>query len=355
MKISFIIATLNAGGAERVCVSFANELCKEQEISIIKFHKEASFYELDERIKLITLRQFSFANLYHKIASRIKKFLALREAIKSENSDVYISFLDSTNIACLLANIGLNKPLIICEHSSQGYLKSKFWRFLRRLSYPKARLLTVLSNEDKSYYESFVKDVRVLLNPCHFSSYKIEKKQKENLVLFVGRLDENKNAAMFLRAISRLDERLKKEYSFVIAGDGILKESLESLAKELSISVKFLGKVNEISKLYERAKALCLCSFVEGLPTVLIESLYFDVLRISTRYSGNLKDLIEDKKDGLLVDVDDDEALAKALTKLLCDEKLSLELLENAKLRKQSFDTKILSQRLLSFAKDLSK
>ena len=355
MKISFIIATLNAGGAERVCVSFANELCKEHEISIIKFHKEESFYKLDERVKVRTLEQFSFKNLYHKIASRIKKFIALRAAIKSEKSDVYISFLDSTNIACLIANIGLNKPLIICEHSSQGYLKSKFWRILRRLSYPRARLLSVLSNEDKSYYENFVKDVRLLLNPCHFSTQKIEKKEKQNLVIFVGRLDENKNAKMFLKAIAILDKELKKEYSFAVAGDGELKKDLKTLAKELEIRVDFLGKVNEISKLYERAKVLCLCSFVEGLPTVLIESLYFDVARISTRYSGNLDSLIEDKKDGLLVDKDDEKALAIAIESVLKDEDLYLRLLKNAELRKKDFDTELLSKKLLSFIKDVRK
>lgn len=355
MKISFIIATLNAGGAERVCVSFANELCKEHNVSIVKFHKENSFYELDERVSVKTLKQFSFNSLYNKIASRIKKFLALRKALKDEKSDVYVSFLDSTNIACIIANIGLNKPLIICEHSSQSYLKSKIWRFLRRLTYPYAKLLTVLSNEDKIYYEKFVKDVRVLLNPCHFSTQNIQKSKKENLVLFVGRLDENKNAKMFLKAVANLDENLRKDYDFVVAGDGELREYLENLAKDLKINVKFLGKVSEISKLYKKAKVLCLCSFVEGLPTVLIESLYFDVARISTRYKGNLDDLIEDKKDGLLVKTDDFISLSKALSSLILDEKLLLQILENAEKRKQSFDTKVLSDRLLSFIKEVQK
>ncbi|EGK3556294.1 glycosyltransferase, partial [Campylobacter jejuni] len=36
MKISFIIATLNSGGAERALVTLANALCKEHEVSIIK-------------------------------------------------------------------------------------------------------------------------------------------------------------------------------------------------------------------------------------------------------------------------------------------------------------------------------
>lgn len=75
MKISFIIATLNSGGAERVLVTLANALCKEHEVSIIKFHAGESFYKLENEVKVTSLEQFRFDTLYHKIASRFKKFL----------------------------------------------------------------------------------------------------------------------------------------------------------------------------------------------------------------------------------------------------------------------------------------
>lgn len=92
MKITFIIATLNSGGAERVLATLANALCTQHEVSIIKFHVGDSFYKLEENIKLITLEQFRFDTLYHKIASRFKKYLALRKALKENESDVFISF-----------------------------------------------------------------------------------------------------------------------------------------------------------------------------------------------------------------------------------------------------------------------
>lgn len=52
MKISFIIATLNSGGAERVLVTLVNVLCKEHEVSIIKFHAGESFISLKIKLKL---------------------------------------------------------------------------------------------------------------------------------------------------------------------------------------------------------------------------------------------------------------------------------------------------------------
>ncbi|AJC85169.1 GalNAc alpha1-4 transferase [Campylobacter peloridis] len=337
MKITFIIATLNSGGAERVLATLANELCKNHEVSIIKFHKEDSFYKLDPKIKLFTLKQFDFSTLYNKIASRIKKFKALKQALKDHKSDVFISFLDTTNIACIWANKGSNTPLIISEHSSYTYLKSKIWKFLRRISFSHANALTVLSNDDKKYYENFVKKVINMPNPCHFKPIK-ENLEKENNVIFVGRLDQNKNASMFLKAIARLDTNLKNQYNFFIAGDGELRQDLEQEAKNLNIKVNFLGKVENMQELYKKAKIICLCSFIEGLPTILLESLYFQVARISTKYISAHKDLINDGEDGFLIDLNDDKALSEKLTLLMQNENLRKELALNAQKRCKDYE-----------------
>lgn len=354
MKITFIIATLNSGGAERVLVTLANALCVDNEVHIIKFHPEPSFYPLDERVVLKTLTQFRFDTIYHKILSRFKKIFALRRALKEDGAEVFISFLDTTNIACIAAKIGLKTPLIISEHSNEAYLKSKFWRFLRRLSYPYASALTVLGSSDKAYYDGFVKRVRLLYNPCHFSALKQNANfEKENSVLFVGRLDKNKNPAMFLKAVSILDAHLQEKYQFIIAGDGELREELEALAKKLNIRVNFLGRVENITTLYEKAKVLCLCSFVEGLPTVLIESLYFEVCRISSRYHNGAADLVKDGEDGILVGLDDEKALSLALNKLLCDENLRKNLVENAKKRQKDFETEHIKNQWLTLIKEV--
>ena len=354
MKICFIIASLNSGGAERVLVSLANTLCKEHEVQIIKFTNEASFYKLEKNIILHTLPQFKFDTLYNKILSRFKKFFALRLALKQSKADIFISFLDTTNIACIWAKFGLKTPLIISEHSTQSYLKPKIWRFLRCLSYPYCDALTVLGQSDKAFYDGFVKKVRVLLNPCHFSLKPLQSFEKQNLVLFIARLDANKNASMFIKAISHLKESLRKDYKFVIAGDGELRNELESLALNLGVNVEFLGRVEKIEELYKKAKVLCLCSFVEGLPTVLIESLYFEVCRISSTYHNGFKDLIEDGKDGLLVPCDDDIALALKLEMVLENEDFRKNLVLNAKKRCKDFESSNIKNQWLDLIGELN-
>lgn len=349
MKITFIIATLGSGGAERVLVTLANALCEKNEIKIIKFDAENSFYPLDERVRVQSLPAFKFTNLYHKIASRIKKFFALKKAMKESRSDIFISFLDSTNIACIGANFGSKIPLIISEHSTQSYLKPKIWRILRRLFYPYCSALSVLSQNDKSYYEKFVPNVKVLLNPCHFAPQ--AKLQKENVVLFVGRLDANKNAALFLKAVANLPAHLRDEYEFIIAGEGEQRANLEKLALNLNVKANFLGKVAGIETLYKRAKIICLCSFVEGLPTVLIESLFFGVARISTDYVNSARDLIKNGKDGFIVPQNDALAMSEKLALLMSDEKLRSQIADEASKRCADFDTAHIVRQWLALIK----
>ena len=351
MKIAFIIATLGSGGAERALTSLANELCKSCEVQIIKFDDKNPFYKLDESIMVSSLKQFKFSNFYHKIASRIKKFFALRNALKSSRADIFISFLDSTNIACIAAKCGLKPPLIISEHSTQSYLKSKIWRLLRRLSYPYCNALSVLSESDKSYYEKFTPLVKVLLNPCHFEP--CVNLKKENLVIFVGRLDANKNAAMFLKAVSKLPLNLQKSYEFLLAGEGVLRKNLEKFAQNLGISVKFLGAISDIASLYKRAKIICLCSFIEGLPTVLVESLFFGVARISTNYENAARDLINDGTDGFLTPCDDAKAMSEKMTLLMSNENLRLNLAKEAAKRCEKFSAQNIAQQWLGLINEV--
>ena len=70
----------------------------------------------------------------------------------------------------------------------------------------------------------------------------------------------------------------------------------------------------------------------------MIESLYFEVCRISSSYHNGAKDLIEDNYDGLLVGCDDEIALAKKLELILNDENFRKKLANNAKKRCKDFE-----------------
>ena len=318
MKLLFVITSLENGGAERVCASLANYFSKENEVEILYFSGEI-FYEISPKVKL---NKFSRNSRIPRLAA---KLLAIRKHAK--DADCVISFMDSTNILSIIATAFLGRKLIISEHSAHDFVGLK-WRVLRRIFYPFASALTVLSRSDFNYY-SFVKNKAIIYNPSIFKpSFG---GQKEKLIIFVGRLEHVKGCDIFLRALALLK---LDDFKLLVLGDGSQKKSLQSLSEKLGLkNLEFLGSVSDIQNYYKKAKIIVSSSRFEGLGNVLIESAFFDCIRVATPTAGALE-LLEDGKNGFISSDFSEQALAKAILKALsADESV----LENTRAESEKF------------------
>ena len=318
MKLLFVITSLENGGAERVCASLANYFSKENEVEILYFSGEI-FYEISPRVKL---NKFSRNSRIPRLAA---KLLAIRKHAK--DADCILSFMDSTNILSIIATAFLGRKLIISEHSAHDFVGLK-WRVLRRIFYPFASALTVLSRSDFNYY-SFVKNKAIIYNPSIFKpSFG---GQKEKLIIFVGRLEYVKGCDIFLRALALLK---LDDFKLLVLGAGSQKKSLQSLSEKLGLkNLEFLGSVSDIQNYYKKAKIIVSSSRFEGLGNALIESAFFDCIRVATPTAGALE-LLEDGKNGFISSDFSEQALAKAILKALnADESV----LENTRAESEKF------------------
>ena len=243
-----------------------------------------------------------------------------------------ISFLDAVNTLVLFSSAGLKTPIIISEHTNYLAPKRAIFKVLRRISYPFANALSVLSDEDLSYYSKFCKNVMKIYNPL-FEEVRSEGFSKENLIIFVGRLNKIKNCEMFVRVAASLKQ---SGYKFAVAGDGGERSNLKNLAKNLGADVQFLGNVSDIASLYKRAKVLLSCSNFEGLGNTLIEAINYDCVRVATRTSG-AKELIKDGFDGLLCEINDADQMSEKLANLIQNEAKMGEFVKNARARLDEF------------------
>ena len=318
MKLLFVITSLENGGAERVCASLANYFSKENEVEILYFSGEI-FYEISPKVKL---NKFTRNSRIPRLAA---KLLAIRKHAK--DADCILSFMDSTNILSIIATAFLGRKLIISEHSAHDFVGLK-WRVLRRIFYPFASALTVLNRSDFNYY-SFVKNKAIIYNPSIFKpSFG---GQKEKLIIFVGRLEYVKGCDIFLRALAllRLDD-----FKLLVLGAGSQKKSLQNLSEKLGLkNLEFLGSVSDIQNYYKKAKIIVSSSRFEGLGNALIESAFFDCIRVATPTAGALE-LLEDGKNGFISSDFSEQALAKAILKAInADESV----LENTRAESEKF------------------
>ena len=340
MRVGFVISNLGLGGAERVLSLLANKMSLENSVDIIKFDNIEPFYEINKSVKIINL-PISNDGFLGNLKRRFNKFLALRRIFKSAKYDIVISFVDNANLPCLMANLGVKQKLIISEHSHYSLLSSWKWKIVRRLLYPFCDGLSVLSRSDHQYY-SYVKNRSVIYNPFFGDSDVGGGLEKENLILFVGRLEPVKGCDIFLNSLQYCD---LGDYRVEICGDGSEFKRLKDQFS--SDKIKFIGAVNDIKSYYKRAKILVLSSRNEGLGNVLIEACYYKIARVATPTSGACE-LICDNIDGLISDDFSPKSLAGRLNLVIKDELLRQRLAQNSFENRDKFDVENIYQNWLN-------
>jgi glycogen(starch) synthase len=137
-------------------------------------------------------------------------------------------------------------------------------------------------------------------------------------VVFLGRLHEQKNVDLLLRAAARLHHPAH----VVVAGDGPERRRLEELHRRLGLvgRVTFLGFVDHevVPALLRRADMLVLPSRYEELGTAMVEAMQSGVPVVATR-TGGIPGVVQDGVSGRLVEPGDVDGLARALDDLLAD------------------------------------
>ena len=167
--------------------------------------------------------------------------------------------------------------------------------------------------------------------------------EKLPVILTVGRLGQEKGHEHLLNAAA-----LVPQATFVIAGEGPLRQSLEAQARQLSIDgrVKFLGHREDIQDLLAMCDIFVLPSLSEGLPVSVLEAMAASKPVIASAVGGN-KEVVVHGETGLLVSPADPTALAHAIQAVLSDPALAGRLAAAGKARvQQQFSAKTMVERI---------
>lgn len=136
------------------------------------------------------------------------------------------------------------------------------------------------------------------------------------IVSLIGRLEKVKNVEEFLKIVYQI-KKVKISVQAYIVGDGPEYDSLVKIAGELGLTnvVTFTGKLDNISDIMNKTDIFFITSLHEGIPTVLLEAMYFKKI-IVTKPVGGIKEVINDGVTGFFYKtVDDAFALVKKIYK----------------------------------------
>ncbi len=156
-----------------------------------------------------------------------------------------------------------------------------------------------------------------------FERYNIDKKADGDIVefLFVGRLVQDKNLSMLLKAFHMLNI---DNWHLTIVGDGIERSALELEADKYHIQkhICFAGYRNDTENFYKRADYFVLPSVYEALGQVVLEALAGSVPVIGfSNNTGEVKtavdELIEDGRTGFVCNIFSPKGLSAVLRKAI--------------------------------------
>lgn len=142
---------------------------------------------------------------------------------------------------------------------------------------------------------------------------------RQDRIVCVGRICEQKGQLLLLDAVRRLKDRGRR-VELVLAGDGEMRGELEASIQRMQLQedVSITGWVNgeRVREELLASKAMVLPSFAEGLPVVVMEAMALRRVVLSTRIAG-IPELVRHGVDGWLVTPGDVEALVDSLIEIL--------------------------------------
>lgn len=203
------------------------------------------------------------------------------------------------------------KFAVTCTKTNQEYLD--------RLRPPETPLYTIYHGLDLTMFAPATRPASKLDPP---------------LILAVGRMVEKKGFTYLVEACRLLKDRgYRFECRIIGGGDGYIepvKRSIDELNLVETVTLHQAVTQEELRQIYERATVFALpCQVTgdgdrDGIPNVLVEAMAMELPVVSTNISG-IPELIEHRRNGLLVPQKDTAALAEAIGELLDSAELRME------------------------------
>ena len=280
MKIAFTCDTMGSGGAERVISTLSNffvEHENEVTIVVVSTSNTKSFYELDKRVKVVSVLKPGEDTHLFKRAKQLKKMLS------DEKPDVVVSFLSHICIYTWWALKNTTIPYIVSERNDPNQ-HSRLRKVLLKKAYKRSAGAVFQTEDAMRWYGNIVNGKScVILNPANLSFEPKGIINRSNKIIYVGRLEPQKNCFFLIDAFIKFNKN-NPDYVLEIYGSGSQKEELANYIDKNGMSnLIHLNSPNKNwhEKEYD-AKMFVLTSKFEGMPNALEEALCLGIPSVST-------------------------------------------------------------------------
>lgn len=364
-KVTILALHLGYGGIENAVATLANILCEKYDVEILSVYRlyNEPVFELDGRVKvtyisnikpnkkemLYYLKKKNFNMVFKGIGTSIKtawvKYVKTANELRKLDTDVIISTRTVHNF--LVSNFVDNKTKKIAwEHNHHNDNK----KYINSLvsSCKKMDYFVPVSKELSAFYETYLGEkVFYIPNCLDKVPNKLSKLDSKNLVS-VGRLSKEKGFDDLLKLFKKVSTK-HPDWKLNIIGDGMEKNKLLQLADELKLGDKvvFHGYQNKdyINEILLDSSIYVMTSHTESFGLVLIEAMSFGIPCLSYTSAQGANEIIDNEKNGYLIENRNEEEMINKIDDLIENEKLRKKLGKEARAKSKEYSGEVILER----------
>lgn len=289
-------------------------------------------YKLSNPLRFLKVLNFAYEISVKNGVKDFKKFVGyfieailLHNHMKRNNiKHVHIHFANPASTVAMIAKEFGEIEYSISVHGPDEFYNTKEnlvmekvegAKFIRTISHFCTSQL--MRESDPKYWNKF----NIVRCGIDLNQFRPIEKIENNVfnIVCVGRLTPSKGQTILIGAVKILIEKVEN-FKLILVGGGedfeTIKEKIEK--DNLNKYIELKGPVSHetVKEILTSADIFVLPSFAEGVPVALMEAMAMKIPVISTKIAG-IPELIEDYKDGFLVEASNESQLAELLVNLI--------------------------------------
>ncbi len=364
-KVTILALHLGYGGIENAIVTLANLLCKKYDVEILSVYRlyNEPVFELDEKVKVNYISNIKPNKKEMKYYLKKKNFNMFFKGLALSAKTGYVKYIKTAG--CLRK---LDTDVIISTRTIHNYLVSKFapknikkigWehnhhnnnkKYINALvkSCKGLDYLVPVSKELEEFYHEYLGDKVINISNCIDKvPTKLSKLESKNLIA-VGRLSKEKGFDDMLKLFKKVSTKYP-DWKLNIIGDGMEKNSLLDLSKELKLGDKviFHGYQNKdyINNMLSDSSIYLMTSHTECLPLVLIEAMSYGIPCLSYTSAQGANEIIDDNVNGYLIENRNEDEMIERISILIENEKQRKKLGKKAKVKSKEYSGEVVLEK----------
>lgn len=341
MKLLMIMSATDVGGAQRFCLNickYFNSIGYDYQVLFLRKGKSAELKQefIDNHICFL---EFDCKSVMRSIPQIVRY-------VNKMKPDVMLSTVGNVDFAVAVAKLFIPRVKFYIRKANVVFDNQKSGTNIAKLRFEafvcdKLIALTKDMKQDYLQYGFKEKNIVVINNmvDLEYINRRLKEaepehewfdKTKYHLIVANARMVPEKRHDVLIKAFEIVEKAIP-ESRLMILGNGPLRKQIEEMVPQsLKDKIAFMGFQNNPYYYMYHASVFALTSDYEGFPNVVIEALACGLPVVTTNCKTGPREIIENGKDGYVVERGDYNAMADALVEVLSNEGKRTYLSQNA-------------------------